>query len=284
MSSKTPSSLSGEARKSLRASILERNRANAQHSTGPRTPEGKVKSSGNALKYGYSLTTHRILANEDPADFDQMLVDLREIYNPQSERENLAVREMAECRWAIRRLDLAEVSILNECIGDQPGDSSASEEESASPAGEAFGRFVLEHVCSNARSNEWKSLELLQRYRRPWQRRLEQAIRNFDRAVADRRRAEHLEIRKQQEQLKLELLQLRLAERREKARLQEERKQRRMDVMNSLGKSGKPTAKHARQQALEIERLLSGFVSQSGQPQPQLVRRAAASGAESTLG
>src|SRR5215831_5608041 len=48
--------------------------ANAQHSTGPRSPEGKAVSSRNALKLGlYSQSD--ILPGEDPAEFDQLLHD-----------------------------------------------------------------------------------------------------------------------------------------------------------------------------------------------------------------
>ncbi len=54
---------------------LEANRANARKSTGPRTPEGKARSSQNAYKHGL-LARCIIPANdpvEDPADFDSLI-------------------------------------------------------------------------------------------------------------------------------------------------------------------------------------------------------------------
>jgi len=46
--------------------ITARNRRNAQHSTGPRTVQGKGASSQNARKHGFTAATTHILANEDP--------------------------------------------------------------------------------------------------------------------------------------------------------------------------------------------------------------------------
>ena len=45
------------------------NRANAQKSTGPRTPEGKAKVAQNALKHGL-LAKQAVVAGEDTDDFD----------------------------------------------------------------------------------------------------------------------------------------------------------------------------------------------------------------------
>ena len=54
-----------------------RNRANAQHSTGPRTKEGKAASAQNALREGLSIQRHVILKTEDPAAFEQFRTELR---------------------------------------------------------------------------------------------------------------------------------------------------------------------------------------------------------------
>ena len=54
---------------------LAANAANAQHSTGPRTPEGKTRSSQNASKHG--LTAREIvIAPGEQEEFDDLLADL----------------------------------------------------------------------------------------------------------------------------------------------------------------------------------------------------------------
>ncbi len=47
-----------------------RNRANAQHSTGPRSESGKQRSARNALTHGLTART-AVLPSEDPAAFEQ---------------------------------------------------------------------------------------------------------------------------------------------------------------------------------------------------------------------
>ena len=51
---------------------IEANRLNAQHSTGPSTPEGRVAVRLNGLKYGLYAET-LILPGEDPAERTQRL-------------------------------------------------------------------------------------------------------------------------------------------------------------------------------------------------------------------
>lgn len=48
------------------------NRANSEHSTGPRTDPGKQRSSLNALRHGLTART-AVLPTEDRATFDQQL-------------------------------------------------------------------------------------------------------------------------------------------------------------------------------------------------------------------
>jgi len=55
------------------------NRANAQKSTGPRTPEGKAVVSQNAVTHGF-LARETVISGEDPGQFefyrDRMLGEL----------------------------------------------------------------------------------------------------------------------------------------------------------------------------------------------------------------
>ncbi len=81
------------------------NRQNAQKSTGPKTPIGKVYSGRNALKHGFfsrqlgSFTVHR----EDPGEYNQLLRGLRGYYQPVGTPEELEVERIAVCWWKQKR-------------------------------------------------------------------------------------------------------------------------------------------------------------------------------------
>ncbi|MHC4442928.1 MAG: hypothetical protein ACYTA5_10055, partial [Planctomycetota bacterium] len=85
---------------------LQANRQNAQKSTGPKTPEGKARSSQNALKHG--LLARQILINDDDPnekteDFDQLLSDLVDELQPDGRLQSLCVQRIAVCYWRLRR-------------------------------------------------------------------------------------------------------------------------------------------------------------------------------------
>ena len=72
---------------------LEANRANAQKSTGPRTPEGKARSSRNAITHGL-LARYVIPANdpvEDPAEFELLIDALVDQFRPRDCFEQLCI-------------------------------------------------------------------------------------------------------------------------------------------------------------------------------------------------
>jgi hypothetical protein len=173
--------------------FTERNRRNAQHSTGPRTPEGKAISSQNARKHGFSVTTYHLLSNEDPEEYAAFEAEILDAYEPKSNRERLAAIDIAKARWALRRFDEAEFVLLNACLSNPhqtPGET-------------------LAYACitdpTKPQGTDLPSLDLLLRYRRPWDRRHQEAIREFDRARADRYREERLAMQKEREALKQQM-------------------------------------------------------------------------------
>jgi hypothetical protein len=79
------------------------NQANARHSTGPRTEEGKASSSRNAVRHGLSSARFLILDWENGDDFVELLANLRSEHQPRTQTEALLVERMAEHFWLSQR-------------------------------------------------------------------------------------------------------------------------------------------------------------------------------------
>ena len=79
------------------------NQANAQHSTGPITPEGKATSARNNLRHGFRSATV-LLPGDDPAEYEDLLTELSEHFDPADLTETRLIREMADAEWRLRRV------------------------------------------------------------------------------------------------------------------------------------------------------------------------------------
>ena len=90
---------------SISPAQLAANRANAQHSTGPITPEGRAISSQNRTTHG--LARHngafQLLSTEDPNGFEALKAALAEEHGPSTETESILVTTMAESHWLANR-------------------------------------------------------------------------------------------------------------------------------------------------------------------------------------
>ena len=86
------------------------NRENAKKSTGPRTPEGKARSSQNAIKHGL-LARDAVMADEDPAEYDRQLQILEENLFPKNAIEFELVLQIADSRWRMRRITRIEAGL-----------------------------------------------------------------------------------------------------------------------------------------------------------------------------
>lgn len=86
------------------------NQANAQHSTGPRTPEGKAASSRNSRTHGL-CSKDRLVANEDQAEFESMHVKLELDIRPKGELEQILFSELVTASWQLRRIARMETEL-----------------------------------------------------------------------------------------------------------------------------------------------------------------------------
>jgi hypothetical protein len=81
---------------------LAANRANAALSTGPRTPEGKARSSQNARKHGFTAT-FGVLAMEDLEEIERLKTDLIAAHQPVNNQELFALEQIAIAQQSLRR-------------------------------------------------------------------------------------------------------------------------------------------------------------------------------------
>src|SRR5262249_32734364 len=90
---------------------IEANRRNAQLCTGPRTIEGKARSSSNALKHG--LTASRvILRDESEEEFNAFRLQLLDDLDPGSPLEEVLSERIVFDAWRLRRAGAFEKSLF----------------------------------------------------------------------------------------------------------------------------------------------------------------------------
>jgi len=85
---------------------------NAQHSTGPRTEEGKAASSLNSLKHGLTAKTV-VLPGEDPAEYQAFSTGMRQDLHPLDTFETAMVTELIDLQWRLQRAARVETGILS---------------------------------------------------------------------------------------------------------------------------------------------------------------------------
>src|SRR5580700_6511030 len=87
------------------------NRANAAHSTGPRTESGKQRSSLNALRHGLTART-ALLPTEDADAYQRHIQQFLDEYAPATPTETQLAHEIANTAWRLNRIPLIEAELL----------------------------------------------------------------------------------------------------------------------------------------------------------------------------
>jgi hypothetical protein len=88
---------------------IEANRKNARRSTGPRTPEGRMRSSQNALRHGLTARTIPVTAVERAQDWRRHRGSLWIELQPVGYLEEILVDEIAMILWRLKRVPAFEV-------------------------------------------------------------------------------------------------------------------------------------------------------------------------------
>ncbi len=88
----------------------ESNRRNAQHSTGPKTPEGKKAIRFNALTYGLR-TRATVLPDENAADYSQLWDEMDADWQPQNRTERAYLETIVTSQWLLARVAASEQQV-----------------------------------------------------------------------------------------------------------------------------------------------------------------------------
>ena len=98
-------------------SQLTANQANAQHSTGPRTDEGKARVSQNALRHGLTAR-HLVIRDDEREEYADLLNSLSSELDPQGAVETVAFHELLHAAWCLHRFRRIEAEASRGTVED----------------------------------------------------------------------------------------------------------------------------------------------------------------------
>jgi hypothetical protein len=118
------------------------NRLNAEKSSGPTTPKGKVRSSLNALRHGLTARVV-VLPSEDMAAYQAFSKEIVDSLHPQTPVERQFAQTVADNQWRINRIRSIEDGMLAEAHFDAADDFDAEHADIHSAL--AIARAFREH-------------------------------------------------------------------------------------------------------------------------------------------
>ena len=142
-------------------SQIRANRLNGAKSRGPRTPEGKRRSSRNSRRHGM-LSRTILLADEDSRAFFKVISQLEDTFRPQDAFEKACVESMAVARWRAMRIWAMEAATIQDEIDKQhnPGVNNPTRASrgfrtlvDCSGAAEVLGRYETRYERQFARAH-----------------------------------------------------------------------------------------------------------------------------------
>ena len=96
----------------------EASRQNGAKSKGPITETGKFHSSQSALRHGLTATKFTLLANEDPAQYQEVIQSFVADFQPATKAELRLVERIANLDWRMERFTLIETCLLNMTVAE----------------------------------------------------------------------------------------------------------------------------------------------------------------------
>ena len=95
---------------------LEANRLNARKSTGPRSIQGKARSSMNALKSGIDAKA-QIIRGEKAANLEALKAEYYQRFRPTTPIQRMLVDTLIDCEWLLRRFRVCEAQLWEQGAG-----------------------------------------------------------------------------------------------------------------------------------------------------------------------
>jgi hypothetical protein len=158
------------------------NRANAQHCTGPRTEDGKRRSSLNALRHGLTGQTI-VLPSEDLAAYQRHTQRFSEDLQPKGVVEEQLVQALSDASWRLNRVAALENNLLSLAVFQPPPITTGHPEAQEAIA---LAQNLHEHT---------RTLATLSMHGQRLSRQFEQTLRLLREIQADRRYTEEWEQR-----------------------------------------------------------------------------------------
>ena len=138
---------------------------------GPKTEEGKARSSQNSLKHGLNSDKILVLHTEKQEDYDALRAAYLKRFAPQDEVELELVDEMVGARWRLRRIRAIETETMEMRMEDQ--------DEYIRKRGENPTDSRRQAMAFKSLSDTSQSLNMLSRYETRLQRTYDRAFENL---------------------------------------------------------------------------------------------------------
>lgn len=145
------------------------NRANAVHSTGPVTEEGKSAAKLNSITHGLTSKT-LVLPHESQEEYNLLHLSFQRDYKPATDTERELVSRMSDAWWRLQRAYRVETSLLAKCIG-----------QSGAKGDDAMADLFLE-------VKESSKMRLFMRYLAATERAWGKALADFNQARKERQK------------------------------------------------------------------------------------------------
>jgi hypothetical protein len=171
---------------------LAANRENAKRSSGPRTPEGKARSSRNAVKHGFRASSFAVVRLEELDEVEKLKADAVACYRPVNSQELVAVERIAMAQQQIfrgARLDAGMfTSALNEVLDRTNNPILPMDPDMVGDGDIEITRAQNRNYCIaegfRRIAKESNALSLMLRYRAQAEREYRRAVEDFDRLKA----------------------------------------------------------------------------------------------------
>jgi hypothetical protein len=174
---------------------LQANRQNARNSTGPRTTEGKARSSKNALKHGFCASGSSFTPLEDRAAYESFTTSILVSLRPATAIEQDLAHRIADLSWRLRRIPDAESALLTrdtladltfKCDRDGREEQEEDRHEDENDDDDVLPESPARHLA-RAMSDPHNPYLTLQRYEQSLDRARSRALKELRQLQKDRR-------------------------------------------------------------------------------------------------